>query len=206
MKKYIPFLLYSILFVQSVYAYNVEKFVFITLPQTVLPNTLSKEITTQSQNNNGSVESVTETFDLKLESQSPTGLFLGSTGKPASKTMSKNTANKTFYYKDSATGDFAITVIATGRDSGKSFKISQNIKIGQPTEIIKTPPVTKIISSQNQNIKPKVQITTSQNTDVLKEATSSVIFTAPEQKSFISRVLTLPVRFFDFIKHLFVEG
>ena len=41
--------------------------------------------------------------------------------------MSKNTANRTFYYKDSTEGVFAITINARGRDTGIELSANQKI-------------------------------------------------------------------------------
>ena len=216
MKKYIFLILVSTLSFQFVYA-EINLFSFVTKPQTVLPSTLSKEITIQSQSTLGLSEAVTETFDLTFTSSGATGLFLGSTGKPASKTMSKGTANRTFYYKDSSLGNFVITVVATGRDTLRSFKVTQNITIStSTTKVLETPPVIKTNPPQTQNIKPKTlqsvtisktPVNTSQDLGTSTDATSAtIVFTAPAQKGFVSHIFAWPIRFFDFLRHLFVEG
>jgi len=115
-----------------VYADDVTAFSFITDPQTIDVGATSKEITVQSQASAGIVQPIPETFDLAFTSSSNTGLFLNSSGNPVSTTMSKNTANRSFYYKDSSSGDFVLTVVATGRTSQKSFTVSQHIYVGVP--------------------------------------------------------------------------
>ena len=211
MKKY-EFLLgclilCSALFSWTAYAEEVSSFSFITKPQTVLPSTLSKEIKIQSQNKNGVLESVSETFDLNFNSTSPTGLFLGSTGKPVSRTMAKGTGNRTFYYKDSSIGDFVITVIAIGRDSKESFKVSQNITIGQ---VSVSTHVSKAVALNAQSIKSKEII--NKKTTVSETSTSSLnnistieVFTAPTHRSFLVSIFSWPVRFFEFARRLFIE-
>jgi hypothetical protein len=68
-------------------------------------------------------------MDLQFISTSATAEFLGSTGSPTTIYMSKNTANKTFYYKDSGEGNFTITVNARGRDTGIELSVSQQITV-----------------------------------------------------------------------------
>ncbi len=113
----------------SAYAAGVEKIVFITDSQTILPNTISLPLTIQAQDSNSSSIQTTETIDLEFLSSSPTGEFLNSAGAPATKTMSKNTANRTFYYRDSTSGTFSITVNAVGRDSLNKWSATQTITV-----------------------------------------------------------------------------
>lgn len=115
--------------VVSAYAAGVEKLVFITDQQTIKPNTLSGPLTIQAQDSSSSSIQTTETIDLEFISSSPTGEFLGSSGSPATKTMNKNTANRTFYYRDSAEGTFTITVNAIGRDSREEWSTKQIIVV-----------------------------------------------------------------------------
>jgi hypothetical protein len=126
----ISFLVCTFLFSPTVFADNVSSFVFITEPQTIGIAEMSKEITVQAQNPDGISESVSETFDISFSSNSSTGEFLNSSGNPVSTTMSKNTANRTFYYRDNTSGDFVLSVTATGRTSQRSFSTSQHIFVG----------------------------------------------------------------------------
>jgi hypothetical protein len=109
---------------------EVSSFNFVTDPQTVDVGVISGAITVQSQNSTGTSESIPETYDLTFNSTSGTGLFLNSSGNAVSTTMSKNTANRTFYYKDSASGNFVLTVKATARAGGQSFTATQHIQVG----------------------------------------------------------------------------
>lgn len=115
---------------------EVSQFVFTTDSQAIKPNETSSAITIQSQNNSGLSEPISETHDLEFTSTSPTGQFLNSSGNPVSTTMSRNTSNRTFYYKDSTEGIFIITVKATGRESQKSFTISQGITISNTAVVV----------------------------------------------------------------------
>jgi hypothetical protein len=129
MIKKVLYLFITLLFLPQISFAEVDRFVFTTEPQTIKPNELSGPITIQAQNNASSQENVVETIDMVFTSSSNTGEFLNSSGGVVSKTMSKNTANRTFYYKDSKEGEFLITVTLTGRDSQKSFSASQKIKV-----------------------------------------------------------------------------
>lgn len=124
------FILCFFLFSDVVFADNVSSFVFITEPQTIGAGVTSKEITVQAQNASGTSEPISETFDLSFSSNSGTGQFLNSTGNAVSTTMSKSTANRTFYYRDASIGDFTLTVTATARTSLRTFSASQHIFVG----------------------------------------------------------------------------
>lgn len=129
MKKIIVAVVVYLLCVGSVYA-EVSQFVFTNEGRTVAPGVISEALTVQSQNSGGTQESILETTDLVFQSSSPTGEFLNSSGNPVSTTMSKNTANRTFYYRDSGVGSHTITVTATGRETQKSFNATQVIVVG----------------------------------------------------------------------------
>ena len=118
------------LFTTTVYAEDIALFTFTTEPQTIDVDAVSKEIILQSQNASGTAQPIPETFDLVFNSSSATGLFQNSSGNAVSTTMSKNTANRTFYYKDPTAGDFVLTVTATGRESKKVFTATQHIYVG----------------------------------------------------------------------------
>ncbi len=133
MKKYnISFVLFLCIFfcAHYVYADDIAVFKFVTDPQTIDVGQVSKDITIQSQNASGASQPIPETYDLGFTSTSGTGSFLNSSGNAVSTVMSKNTANRTFFYKDTAQGDFVITVTATGRESKKVFTATQHIFVG----------------------------------------------------------------------------
>ncbi len=109
---------------------NITALVFTTNPQTVAGNTASQAITVQAENSAGTVEKVSETNDVTFTSTSATGQFLNSTGGAVSGTMSTNTSSRTFYYEDSTTGTYTITVTIKGRTSGKQFTASQSVTVG----------------------------------------------------------------------------
>src|SRR3989344_578291 len=113
----------------SAYAVGVSKIVFTTEEQSIKPNELSNTITIQTQDAGSNSILTPETIDLEFTSASATGEFLGSTGNPVTKTMNKNTSNRNFFYRDSASGTFIITVKATGRDSGEIWDANQKIMV-----------------------------------------------------------------------------
>ena len=126
--KYI-FLTFLFLFFPAATFAQVSKIEFVTDPQSIKPNTLSSAITIQTQDSGGNSFQTPETIDLEFLSSSPTGNFLGSTGNSVTTYMSKNTANKTFYYKDSTEGTYTITINAKGRDTGEEWVATQQIII-----------------------------------------------------------------------------
>ena len=118
-----------IIYATSAYAAGVEKIVFTTDPQSIKPNTLSGPMTIQAQDSGGNSFQTPETIDLEFTSSSPSGEFLGSTGNPATSYMSKNTANRTFYYRDSSEGNFTIIINARGRETLQEWSVTQQIII-----------------------------------------------------------------------------
>jgi hypothetical protein len=114
---------------------NITNLTFISTSQELLPDTLSAEIKVQAQNSSGIAESVSETNDVTFTTNSSSGEFLNGSGNAVSRTMSKNTSSRAFYYRDSNTGTFTLTVEIKGRDSGKTFLSSQNIIISNSTNI-----------------------------------------------------------------------
>lgn len=122
-------LLFFALIAEFVYA-AADRLVFITSPQSIEPGVLSEVLTVQVQSNSGEAEKVGETFDIQFTSSSATGEFLNSGGQPVSTVMAKNSSNRNFYYRDSAVGQHAITVVITGRESGAVLEAAQMIGVG----------------------------------------------------------------------------
>jgi hypothetical protein len=112
---------------------EVSKISFTTEEQTIKPGAISEPITIQTQDSSGNPFQTPETIDLEFVSSSATGEFLNSSGNPATKTMSVNTANRTFYYRDSSEGAHTITVNATGRTSLTEWSASQKITVTSGT-------------------------------------------------------------------------
>ncbi len=137
--KNIFIIIFVFLFPLFVYA-DPSQIVFTTSPQTISKNTLSEAITIQTQDGGGA-SPATETLDLAFTSSCDSGEFLNSSGNPATKFMSVNTSNRTFYYRDSTEGECTLTVKATGRNSSKEFTATQVIKIGETSG--------SLVSSQN---------------------------------------------------------
>lgn len=134
MKRFFVLILFYLLSVQVSNA-QVSQFVFITEPQTVPAGEMSSTITVQAQNNAGVSEDIIETHDMVFTSTSPTGEFFSTSGNPVSTTMSKNTANKNFLYKDPTAGTHTITVTVTGRTSLQSFSATQQIVVGGSSQV-----------------------------------------------------------------------
>ena len=129
MKKIFITILCYFIFTGTLYA-EVSQFVFTNEVRTIAPSVISESLTVQSQNSAGMQESVIETTDLVFQSSSGSGQFLNASGNPVSTTMSKNTANRTFYYRDPTVGTHTLTVTATGRESGKVMRATQGVTIG----------------------------------------------------------------------------
>ena len=114
----------------------VAKLEFTTSPRAVAPSTLSEVLTVQTQDEAGAEFKIEETGDLAFTSTSATGEFLNASGEPVSMVMSRNSANRNFYYRDSTVGAPTITVMLTARTSGTSWTATQAIMVGTVT----TPP------------------------------------------------------------------
>ena len=190
-------------------AHGGSSFIFVTAEQTVSPGALSKVMTMQFQNGDHKEEPISETIDLDFKSTSPTGEFLGSTGKPASKTMSKNTSNRSFYYKDSTEGEYKITVVATGRTSNNSYTVTQPITVGEAKPVVVPKP-----TATKPNTLPGVPTveTVGVHVQAEVEASSTVsvssftdVFVAESRPSLLSRIFAWPIRISDFFIHLFYE-
>ena len=110
---------------------NISKLVFTTEDLKVNPGELSGAIVVQAQNSSGEAEQVSETNDVTFTSSSATGKFLNATGGDVSKTMSKNTASRTFYYEDSTAGTHTLTVEIKGRETATHFSATATIKVGE---------------------------------------------------------------------------
>lgn len=108
---------------------NINGLVFTNQEYSLKTGEISGELKVQTQNALGSAESVSETNDVTFISSSATGEFLNSSGNPVTKTMSKNTSSRTFFYRDSTEGVYQITINIKGRDTGKAFEASQHITI-----------------------------------------------------------------------------
>ncbi len=103
---------------------------FVTEVRAPAPGELSEILTVQTQNSAGEKTNITETADVSFQSSSSTGEFLSEAGNPASKTMSKNSSQRHFYYRDSSAGVHNLTVIVTLREAGTSWTATQEIRVG----------------------------------------------------------------------------
>lgn len=198
----------AVLFSHSLYAQS-EGFVFVTKPQLISPNEVSKEITIQHQNAGGVAENISETFDLVLSSSSKTGVFVSSSGKSVSSVMSKNTSSRHFFYKDSVLGRYTISVKLTGRETKKSFNLTQEIIVGEKS--VSVPSVkteTKTITLNNQakeiviNQSEEVSVPETKASNPV-EPNTTVVFQVTNEKGFWSHLLAWPIRISDFIIRLF---
>ncbi len=116
---------------------NIGKLVFITEPQSIAPNTVSKYITLQIQDASGNQVTALETirFDA-FQTTSPTGTFVSCTtpANPPTSYLSTNSSNKNICYKDSTEGVYTIT--AKTNNTVNSLVATQSITISSVT----TPP------------------------------------------------------------------
>lgn len=188
---------------------DISGFVFTTPAQTILPNTLSDPITIQLQNGSGAQEATAETMDLAFISTSPTGQFLSSTGKPASKTMAKGTSNRTFYYSDTVLGTYTLIVTAIGRASKQSFSATQQITIAsalppKPAPIVKTTtsPKTKISKPSSPNPVPELVVSQTNLGNASTSNVATVYEGAPKTSAFDS-LFDWPGRFWNWLISIF---
>lgn len=113
---------------------NIERLVFITEPQTVVPNEISRYLTLQIQDASGNQVSALETirFDA-FETTSPTGVFVSCTTptNPPTDYLSKNGSNKNICYRDSTEGVYTIT--AKTNNTVNSLLATQTITVSAST-------------------------------------------------------------------------
>lgn len=153
---------------------NITTLVFTNDVLTVKPGEISTEIKVQTQNTTGTAEPVSETNDITFSSSSPTGEFLNSSGNAVTKTMSKNTSSRTFFYRDSTTGEYVLTVGIKGRDTGKGFTAAQSIKISNtPTEATNTNNDTTATTTGSTNTTATTTQTTSTTTPTSVNTTTN---------------------------------
>ena len=116
---------------------NITQINFTSSPQTIDVGTLSSVLSIQTQNISGGLEKISETNHLILSSSSPTGQFYNANASactteilsPFILTMSSNTANKNFCYKDTIPGTYTLTISA----QDKTWKpATQEIVINSP--------------------------------------------------------------------------
>lgn len=119
---------------------HIARFVFVTEPRTVAAGAISEEITIQAQDASGNAVAPNETVDLKFSSSASTGEFLNAAGNPVSTVMNSNWKNRTFYYRDTASGVFTIKVNATGRVSGNTWEATQTITVVRAQSPPPSPP------------------------------------------------------------------
>lgn len=122
---------------------QVAKIVFTTEPQTVKPSEISGAITIQLQDSAGNSYQAPETIDIQFISASISGEFLSpSSENVVTKIISTGSANKNFRYRDSAEGNFTLTVNATGRTSHGIWSANQLISVSSSLPISTTTSTT----------------------------------------------------------------
>ena len=92
---------------------QVANFVFVTDPQAIVPGAVSEQMTVQAQSSGGTSANIPQTACFSFNTSSSQGQFSSSatTWNPVTVlTMNKNTANKSFYYKDTQEGTHTLTV------------------------------------------------------------------------------------------------
>lgn len=115
----------------------VDGFVFTLNPAEVVMGEAT-QFTIQAQDA-GAEAAIPETFDIYLESDSSSGSFSsnGSNWQAVDRvTMSKNTKNKNFYYKDSELKVINISVVAKNRVTGEEWNLEHSLSVvDQLTEV-----------------------------------------------------------------------
>lgn len=136
----------------------------------ILPNTLSGQMTVQSQDENGPAKT-TEKINLTFESSSPTGEFFTSTGNSLDsyKYISADTTNRNFSYKDSSEGTFVITVNAIGVNTAEKWTATKQITISSGAS--QTPPNS---NTQSEVAGASTEISATSNTAVSGGSTTNV--------------------------------
>ena len=104
-----------------------------TSEQTVAPNTVSEKITVELQNASDEAEKIDESSNkLSLTSSSASGEFSSNTEnwKAVNElTVNKNTASRSFYYKDGAEGTHTLSFTLTSGETDKVWATTHQIII-----------------------------------------------------------------------------
>ena len=172
-------------------AADVSQFAFTSQAQTVLPGAVSEAITLQAQDSTGQSSNIPQTACINLSSSSLEGQFSSSAtnwNPVTTLTMNKNTANRNFYYKDSASGTHSITAKITLKPETESsscanWPVEEWNKEWSPTQniIIGTTGSGGNGSEQNQST-----TNTTQSTNTAQSSTNSTssYVAPPEQQIF----------------------
>lgn len=115
---------------------EISKFSFTTEPQTVKPGEVSQKITIQAQDAGGNPAELSQTGCLMLETTSATGEFSSNNENwkaVSSLTMNKGTANRSFYYKDTAAGSYVLTakaaLVSCSAWTAENWTAAQNVLV-----------------------------------------------------------------------------
>ena len=104
-----------------------------TSEQTVAPNTVSEKITVELQNASGEAEKIDESSNkLSLTSSSASGEFSSNAEnwKAVNElTVNKNTASRSFYYKNGAEGTHTLSFTLTSGETDKVWATTHQIII-----------------------------------------------------------------------------
>ncbi|MBX4216032.1 PKD domain-containing protein [Candidatus Parcubacteria bacterium] len=112
------------IFLAPSFAYAaVSSFVFTSLNQLEL--TSRQTVSVQSQNSAGEKENIAQTTCMEVRTTSSSGRFFSGTNSAESVsililTMSKNSANRNFYYEDSQAGSYTFNLKAAYRPEGEN--------------------------------------------------------------------------------------
>ncbi len=159
--------------------------IFVSPPQTIQKNIISQPMIVQVQEEGtGQKIKAGETIDLKVTSTSKTGEFSSnniSWKKDSTFVINKTFANRTFYYKDSTSGEYIITATMKGRESGKIWITTEPITI---QDMVTSPSVIPIVSTY----KPSSTSTS--------ESSPTIVEKEPVSQRFLSKI-------WSFIKRLF---
>ena len=163
-------------------ASDISQVVFTTNSQTIKPNEISETITVQTQDANGNYATSTQTACLELTTNSSTGEFSSSNTKwnPVKiLTMSKGSANRNFYYKDSAAGNYDLSVKISLKPEGKPActewpKEEWDIKWNVKQNIIVSSSFSSASSQENQSSSANSSSSSSFATEVI--ASGSVAY------------------------------
>lgn len=112
---------------------NITQIGFTNTSRSVALGAVSESLTIQTQNSSGVSEQLDETADITLSSSSATGDFSSSAttwNSDTTHTMSKNSSNRTFYYKDTVDGTYTITATLLTRTTLKTWSATQTIVVG----------------------------------------------------------------------------
>ena len=162
---------------------QVADFVFVSDSQTIVLGAVSGQMTVQAQSSGGTSVNIPQTACFSFDTSSSRGEFSSSAttwNSVTVLTMNKNTANKSFYYKDIQEGAYTLTVKVSLKPEDESRSCA-NWPVGEwNISWTATQNITVGVASPSSNSDTGVATSTAQNTSTGNSSNDSVMPPPPK--------------------------